>query len=434
VVVAVDQRRLEVDHREAGQHAGLARGRQALLDAGNEFLGDRAADHLVLETVARARRARLEHDLQPGKLARAAGLLLVGVVDLRPAAERLAIGDLRSADIGIDLVGAAQDVDLDLEMELAHALDNGLTRLRIGRDTEGRILLDETAQRLAHLLLVGLRLRLDGELDDRIGEVHLFQDHRIVRIAQRVAGGDALEAGQGDDVAGTRFLHVLTIVGVHQQHAADALLAVLGAVQHAGRRFEHARIDAGEGERAHERVGHDLEGERGKRRVVARRQRDRLVGAHLHALDVGHVDRRRQVVDDGVEHGLHALVLERRAAQHRNERVGDRALADAFDQRVVVRLLAGQVFLERRVVLLDGHLDHLVAPFGRLFLEVGRNLDDLELGASALFEPDDRLVEAGRPGPRSWTDANRHLRDQRLAAGRDHVDGAPSWRQCGPSC
>ena len=192
----------------------------------------------------------------------------------------------------------------------------------------------------AHLLLVGLRLRLDGELDDRIGEVHLLEDHRVVRIAQRVAGGDALEAGQGDDVAGARFLHVLAVVGVHQQHAADALLAVLGAVQHAGRRFEHARIDAREGERADERVGHDLEGQRRERRVVARRQRDRLVGAHLDALDVGHVGRRRQVVDDGVEHGLHALVLERRAAQHRHERVGDRALADALDQRVVVGLLA----------------------------------------------------------------------------------------------
>ena len=250
----------------------------------------------------------------------------------------------------------------------------------------------------------------------------------MVGIAQRVAGGDALEAGQGDDVAGARFLHVLAVVGVHQQHAADALLAVLGAVQHAGRRFEHARIDAGEGERAHERVGHDLEGERRERRVVARRQRDRLVGAHLHALDVGHVDRRRQVVDDGVEHGLHALVLERRAAQHRHEGVGDRALADALDQRVVVGLLAGQVLLEGRVVLLDGHLEHLVAPFGGLLLEVVRDLDDLELGAQRLFQPDDRLV--GDQVDQALVvglDADRDLRDQRLAAQAvaDHVDGAP---------
>ena len=250
----------------------------------------------------------------------------------------------------------------------------------------------------------------------------------MVGIAQRVAGGDALEAGQGDDVAGAGFLHVLAVVGVHQQHAADALLAVLGAVQHAGRRFEHARIDAREGERADERIGHDLEGKRGQRRVVARRQRDRLVGAHLDALDVGHVDRRRQVVDDGVEHGLHALVLERRAAQHRHEGVGDRALADALDQRVVVGLLAGQVLLERDIVLLDGHLEHLVAPLGGLLLEVVRDLDDLELGAQRLFQPDDRLV--GNQVDQALVvglDADRDLGHQRLAAQAvaDHVDGAP---------
>ena len=237
MVGAVDQRHLEVDHREAGEHAGVARGLEALLDAGDELLRHRTADDLALEAVARTRRGRLEHQLDAGELARTAGLLLVGVVDLGLAAERLAIGDLRSADVGVDLVGAAQDVDLDLEMELPHALDHGLARLLIGRDAESRILLDETAQRLAELLLIGLRLRLDRELDNRIREVHLLEDHRVVRLAQRVAGGDALEAGQGDDVAGAGFLHVLTVVGMHQQHPADALLAVLGAVQHAGRRL-----------------------------------------------------------------------------------------------------------------------------------------------------------------------------------------------------
>jgi hypothetical protein len=39
VVVAVDQRHLEVDHREAGEHAGLARGLEALLDAGMYSFG-----------------------------------------------------------------------------------------------------------------------------------------------------------------------------------------------------------------------------------------------------------------------------------------------------------------------------------------------------------------------------------------------------------
>ena len=170
---------------------------------------------------------RLDDDLDAGELAGAAGLLLVGVVDsVDRAGDRLAIGDLRRADIGVDLVGALEDVDLDVEMQLAHPLEDGLAGLLVGRDAERRILGGELGQRDAELLLVGLGLRLDRDLDDRIGEFHLLQDHRLLRIAQRVAGAGFLQAGERDDVAGIGFLDVLAVVGVHQQHAADALLAL----------------------------------------------------------------------------------------------------------------------------------------------------------------------------------------------------------------
>jgi hypothetical protein len=57
------------------------------------------------------------------------------------------------------------------------------------------------------------------------------------------------------------------------QHAADALLAPLDRVVHRVTRAENARIDAEEGQRADERVGGDLEGER--------RERLRVVGTAL---------------------------------------------------------------------------------------------------------------------------------------------------------
>ena len=70
-----------------------------------------------------------------------------------------------------------------------------------------------------------LVLRLDRDLDDRLGEFHALEHDRVARIAERVAGGGVLEAGQRDDVAGAGFLDVLAVVGMHQQHAADALAA-----------------------------------------------------------------------------------------------------------------------------------------------------------------------------------------------------------------
>ena len=105
-------------------------------------------------------------------------------------------------------------------------LEDGLAGFLVGGDPEGRILGGELRQRDAELLLIGLRLRLDGDLDDRLRELHLLEDHGLLRIAEGVAGAGVLEAGQGDDVAGEGLLDVLAVVGVHQQHAADALLLV----------------------------------------------------------------------------------------------------------------------------------------------------------------------------------------------------------------
>ena len=188
MIGAVDQRYLDIDDREAGKHTSTHDRVQALFDAGDVFLRNRSADDLGLELVALALLVRLDDDLDARELARTAGLLLVGIVDSGRPYDGLAIGDLRGADIDLDLVGALQDVDLDVEMKLAHALDDGLAGLGIGRDAEGRVLGSELVQRDAHLLLVGLGLRLDRHFDDRIREFHLLKDDRLGRIAQRVAG------------------------------------------------------------------------------------------------------------------------------------------------------------------------------------------------------------------------------------------------------
>src|SRR5260221_14260144 len=119
---------LEIDHRESGEHAGAEHRFETLLDTGNEFLGHRAADILVFEYETTACRQRLTDDLDLGELAGTAGLLLVLVVNGDRPRDPLAISHLRGADIGIHLVGAPEDVDLDVEMQLAHAANDGLTR------------------------------------------------------------------------------------------------------------------------------------------------------------------------------------------------------------------------------------------------------------------------------------------------------------------
>ena len=276
-------------------------------------------------------------------------------------------------------------------MELAHPLDDGLARLVVGRNAERGILGSQAVERDAHLFLVGLGLRLHRQLDHGLGEFHPLQDDRVGRVAQRVAGRGLLEARDGDDVAGARFLDVLTRVRVHQEHTADLFLLVLHRVQVAAL-GQRARIDAGEGERADERIVHDLEGQCRERRIVFRRTRVRGLAVELHALHVGNVERRRQIVDHRVEQRLNALVLERRAAKDRNERHLERALADQLLEVGDRRLVALEIRFHQRIVLLDGHLDQVAAILRSLFLQIVGDVAIFELRAQALVEPDDRAV------------------------------------------
>ena len=111
----------------------------------------------------------------------------------------------------------------------------------------------------------------------------------------------------------------------------------------------------------------------------------------IDALDRRHIERRRQIVHDRVEQRLHALVLERRAAQHRKERAGDHRLADEPLERRLVGLLALEVGGHGRVVELDRGFDQLLAIFLRLFQHIGRNVDVFVFRAERLVVPDHAL-------------------------------------------
>ena len=83
--------------------------------------------------------------------------------------------------------------------------------------------------------------------------------------------------------------------------------------------------------------------------------RDRCCSSLVDAGDGGR-SRGRQEVDDGVQHGLHALVLEGGAAEHRNDVAGDRACTDALHD-----LFFGQL------AVFEIHLHQLFDDFGRGF-------------------------------------------------------------------
>src|SRR2546430_14556485 len=85
---------------------------------------------------------------------------------MRRAPDRLFVGDLWLALVGVDAELAQQAVDDDLEMELPHNLDDRLAGLVVGTDLERRVLLRQSLQGNPPPVLVSLGLGLHRDRDD----------------------------------------------------------------------------------------------------------------------------------------------------------------------------------------------------------------------------------------------------------------------------
>ena len=240
----------------------------------------------------------------------------------------------------------------------------------VGRNLERRIFLHQLGDRHAQLFLIGLGLGLDGELNHRRREIDIFQNHRSLLVANGVAGRNRLQPHRRADIARQNFGDFFALVGVHLDQTPDALPAALGDVVNRIARAQPARIDANERQLPDKRVGHDLEHQRRKRLAVARLALDDLFRiVHVGALHRRNVERRRQVIHHRVQQVLHALVLERRPADHRENLLRDGRLADAGAQLVVGNRLAFDELREQVIVGFRHRLDQLVVIFLGLRLQ-----------------------------------------------------------------
>src|SRR5262249_8671272 len=108
----------------------------------------------------------------------------------------------------------------------------------------------------------------------------------------------------------------------------------------------------------------------------------------FHGWNVG---RRGQIVDDAVEERLHALVLERGAADHGDDLHGERTLADGAANLVFADLLTLEVLFEQSLVAVGRGLDQLLASALRGGNHVRRDRLLVVLRAETLIVPYQRL-------------------------------------------
>ena len=192
---------LHIFHRVAGKNTVLHCFDNSLLHRLDVLFRNDTADDGILKDEALPLFVRLDLDPHMPVLAAAARLTheLPFRVDLLP--DRLLVGHLGLADIRLDPELPLHPVDHDLEVQLPHSADDRLAGLFIGRHPQRRILLGKLLQRLSHLFLIRLGLRLDRDVDDRIRKGHLFKNDRIRLIAERISRARVLEPHGCDDVA-----------------------------------------------------------------------------------------------------------------------------------------------------------------------------------------------------------------------------------------
>ena len=192
-------------------------------------------------------------------------------------------------------------------------------------------------------------------------------------VAEGVAGGTLLESDQSDDVARASLGQILSVVGVHAQDPAYALILVLAGVEDHHARLDGAAVDADEGELADIFVGEDLEHQRGERLVVA--GMTHLVAVHPRVLarDGGDVGGSGEEIHDGVQKTLDALVAVGTAAKHGGHRHLDGTLADRLFELLLGDGLAfvHDALLEDGVIKVCRLLDEFPARFGSPFRHIG---------------------------------------------------------------
>ena len=138
--------------------------------------------------------------------------------------------------------------------------------------------------------------------------------------AKRVARLDVLDADDGGNITGVNGFDFLALVGLDLDDAADAVALVGARVVNRGALGELSGLDAEEDELADEGISPKLEREGTELGVVVRRGGDFFLAVvRVDAHSRGNVERTGEIIDDGVDEKLDALVLEGGATDDRDK-------------------------------------------------------------------------------------------------------------------
>jgi hypothetical protein len=187
---------------------------------------------------------RLDAQGHAGVLARAAGLLLVGVVGVGGLGDRLAIGHLGRRRPQVDAELRQRLVDGDVEVGHAHAGEDRLVGGRLGVPVERRVFGHQAGERLAELGRVRLADGVDGDGGQRGGLGDGVKPQDTAAVAQGVVGGGFAQLDHRADVAGVEAGDGVGVLAAGHLQRADAHFGVVVAVPDARIGGQQAAEDA----------------------------------------------------------------------------------------------------------------------------------------------------------------------------------------------
>ena len=258
-------------------------------------------------------------------------------------------------------------------MELAHTRDNGLSCLLIGVGPEGGVFLCQLGKADAHLFLARFGLGLNGHPNNRLRELHGFQNDWVLLIAQGVAGSGVFQAHSSRDITRVAGVNILAVVGMHLEDTTDSFVVILGGIVNGSTGLGNAGIYTEEAQLAYIRVSGDLKRQGCQRLLVRRRSLFLLLSIGVNAFNMGNINRGRHIVNHCIQELLDALIAVGSTADNGNHLIINGGLANNPLDILNGDFLAFQVFLHNRFVLIGNMLQQFVVIFLGQLLHILRD-------------------------------------------------------------
>ena len=255
------------------------------------------------------------------------GLLSILGIHFDSLGKRFLISNLRSTYVSFYMELTKQTVNDDLQMQLTHTGDDGLTGFLIGMSTESRIFFCQFCKSFTHLALTGFGLRLDSQLDNGLRELHGLKDYRMLLITDGITGSGELETNCCCDVTGVNLFQLCTLVRMHLQDTSYTFLLVLSSIEYIRTGIQSTGIYTEVSKLTYERVSHDLECKCSERLFIGRLSLY-FITVKVNTLNSRYIQRRRHILDNSIQKLLNTLISVSSTAAYGN----GSALTGSFSQ------------------------------------------------------------------------------------------------------